>query len=430
MKSKEFRVITLIAGVLCAMAACGGEGAAPKPEGGALNGVEIEVAAKWTGTEQKNFLQVVKKFEERTGATVKYASTGENTDAYLGPRLQGGNPPDIAILPQPGLLRQYAERDALKPLASTITQTIDQNYMPYWKELGSVDGRVYGVLIKAAYKSTIWYRTDAFDEAGVKPPATWAELVGTTAATLSEAGTKPFVMCGASGWTLTDWFENVYLSQAGPQMYDKLAKHEIKWTHPSVGATLRTLDQLWGEPSNLADGKMQTDYPSCVTKVFGQREGAMVYEGDFAATDIAATNATVGEQAKAFPFPSVGSTRPVTLGGDLAVVMKDGKGAQELLKYLASTEAGATWAKLGGFFSPNKNLKRDAYPDEVHRLLADTILQVGDNARYDLSDLTPSAFGATEGKGMWLHLQNFLNRTTDVAGTQAKLEADAAAAYK
>ena len=39
---------------------------------------------------------------------------------------------------------------------------------------------------------------------------------------------------GADGWTLTDLFENIYLRTAGPEKYDQLATHKIKWTDPSV----------------------------------------------------------------------------------------------------------------------------------------------------------------------------------------------------
>src|SRR5690606_22531625 len=153
-------------------AASAGESSAPAGDK-SLAGVSIEVAAKWTGEEQANFEKVLKAFEEKTGAKVTYASTGEDTGAYLGPRIQGGNPPDIAILPQPGLVQQYADEKALKPLSSEVLAEIDKNYTPYWKELGAANGEVYGVLVKAAHKSLIWYRQSAFDEAGVQPPQSW-----------------------------------------------------------------------------------------------------------------------------------------------------------------------------------------------------------------------------------------------------------------
>lgn len=107
-------------------------------------------------------------------------------------------------------------------------------------------------------------------------------------------------------WTLTDWFENVYLSQAGPENYDKLAKHEIKWTDPTVGKALQTLAEIWGKPDFLNGGvatATKTKFDESVTQVFGQEKAAMVYGGDFAAANIATTKAKVGTDAKVFAFP-------------------------------------------------------------------------------------------------------------------------------
>ncbi|WP_433338531.1 ABC transporter substrate-binding protein [Spirillospora sp. CA-294931] len=402
--------------------------------GGALKGVKVEVAAKWTGPEEKNFREVLKAFEKKTGATVQYASTGENTDAYLGPRLEAKNPPDVAILPQPGLMQQYAGKGQLKPLAADVVSEVDKNFSPYWKELGSAKGQTYGVLIKAAYKSILWYRPQVFADAGVQPPATWPDLVK-AAGTLQDSGTTPFVLAAGAqdSWTLTDWFENVYLSQAGPENYDKLAKHEIKWTDPTVAKALTTLAEIWGKPDFISGGLAQatkTKFDGSVTEVFGQQKAAMVYGGDFAAANIATTKSKVGTDAKVFPFPKAGDTAPAMLGGDVAVALKDGKGPMELMKFLASPEAGKVWAGLGGYLSPNKNVAPSAYSDPVAKELIAQLHKAGDAARYDLSDLAPAAFGGTPGKGMWEALRGFVQKPSDVKGTQARLEAEAAKAYK
>jgi len=406
----------------------GGTTAAAKP----LDGVKIEVAAKWTGEEQANFEKVLKAFQAKTGATVTYASTGEDTGAYLGPRIEGGNPPDVAILPQPGLVQQYADQKALKPLSPEVQAQIDQNYTPYWKELGSVDGQVYGVLVKAAHKSLIWYRQTAFDDAGAQPATSWDDLIGKTAQTLADSGTAPFALCGASGWTLTDLFENVYLSSAGPENYDKLAKHEIPWTDPSVTTALQKMGQIFGKNEFVlggASGALQTDFPTCATQVYGQKKAAMVIEADFVAVTAAESGAKVGEEAKIMPFPKAGDTDPVILGGDTAVVLKDSKGAQALLEFLASKEGGEVWAKQPGYLSPNRNVSPDNYPDDLTKQLAQTIISAGESVRYDMSDLAPSAFGGTDGKGEWKDLQDFLRNPSDVKGAQEKLEADAAKAF-
>ncbi len=440
---KSIAVVTL-SGLALALAACsGGQSASSTPStgGGAsapasaakpLTGVNIEVAAKWTGPEQANFQQVLKAFEVKTGAKVTYASTGEDTGAYLGPRIQGGNPPDIAILPQPGLVQQYAKEKALKPLTPEVQKQIDDNYTPYWKELGSADGQVYGVLVKAAHKSLIWYRDQAFQDAGAQPPTNWDELVKASQA-IADSGTPPFSLCGASGWTLTDLFENVYLSTAGPENYTKLSKHEIPWTDATVTTALQKIGQIVGKKEFLlggASGALQTDFPTCVTQVYGQDKSAMVIEADFVATTAEQSGAKLGEEAKYFAFPKAGDTAPVVLGGDIAVALKDSKGAMALLEFLASKEGGEIWAKLPGYLSPNRNVSPDNYPAELTKKLAQTIISAGDTVRYDMSDLAPSAFGGTEGKGEWKLLQDFVRNPSDVKSIQSKLEDEAKKAWK
>ena len=42
-------------------------------------------------------------------------------------------------------------------------------------------------------------------------------------------------------WVLSDWFENIYVRTAGPEMYDQLATHEIPWTDKSVTEALTTM---------------------------------------------------------------------------------------------------------------------------------------------------------------------------------------------
>jgi ABC-type sugar transport system, periplasmic component len=293
MQARSLWAAAVTAGLFVAATACGGNDSKSSPSSSAgaqeLKGVTVEVAAKWTGAEQASFQKVLSAFEKKTGAKVSYASTGENQDAWLGPRIQAKQPPDVAILPQPGLVAQYANKGNLTPLTGDVSATIDANYSPYWKQLGSVNGKTYGVLVKAAYKSIIWYRSKAFDDAGVQPPVDWASFTK-AAQTLSDAGSTPFELARVRGaWTLTDWFENVYLSQAGPDMYDKLTKHEIKWTDPSVTKALQTLVQVWGKGNMIAGGSagaLQQKFDGSVTDTFGKNKAAMVYGGDFAAANI------------------------------------------------------------------------------------------------------------------------------------------------
>ncbi|OIV39126.1 sugar ABC transporter substrate-binding protein [Mangrovactinospora gilvigrisea] len=400
-----------------------------------LKGQKIQVAAVWTGAEQKNFLKVTARFDQLTGASTTFVPTGDNVSTFLGSKIQGGGQPDVAFLPQPGVLQQFAKAGWLKPVDSTVKDQLAKNYTPGWRTLGAYKGTQYGVYYKAANKSLVWYNTAAWQQAGLsKAPASWADLLK-DGQTLSDSGTTPFSIGGGDGWTLTDWFENIYLSQAGATKYDQLTKHQIKWTDTSVAKALTTLAQLFGKPTLMAGGArgaLQTDFPTSVDQTFAKSpKAAMVFEGDFAATNIAQeTTAKVGTDAKAFPFPAVGSGQaPVVSGGDVAVALKNTKGAQALLRYLASVDGAETGIKQGGFLSPNKAAPLSTYTNSVERTIAQNLISAGDGFRFDMSDQSPAAFGGTKGQGEWKDLQDFLAKPSDVAGAQRKLEADAAKAY-
>lgn len=399
-----------------------------------LDGAHLEIAAVWTGQEQTNFKKVLAEFEKRTGAQVTFVPAQDPIINFLGSKIAGGQPPDIALLPQPGAIKQAVDKGWAKPVGPDALKEVQKNYSQGWQDIGKVNGKQYGVYYKAANKSLIWYNAKVFENAGAKEPATWKDLL-TTAQAVYDSGVTPFSVPGADGWPLTDWFENVYLSQAGPEKYDQLAQHKIKWTDPSVKQALQTLAQIWGKKDYLAggqDGALQTEFPNSVTQTFtggDQPKAAMIYEGDFVQVNIGETKAKVGTDAKVFPFPAVGSTAPVVSGGDAAVVLKDSKAAQALMTFLASPDAATIQAKLGGYLSPNKNVAISAYPNSVQQKIAKSLIASGDDFRFDMSDQAPQAFGGTPGKGEWKDLQDFLKNPGDVAGAQAALEKDAAAAY-
>lgn len=400
-----------------------------------LDGEKVSVAAVWTGPEQANFTKVLDEFEKRTGASVTFVPAQDPIVNFLGTKIAGGQPPDVAMIPQVGAIQQAVAKKWAKPVGAEAKAQLSKNYAQVWQDLGAVEGTQYGVYFKAANKSLIWYNAAAFENAGASEPKTWKDFLA-TAETVSASGVTPVSVGGADGWTLTDWFENIYLSQAGPEKYDQLAKHEIKWTDPSVKDALTTLAELFGKPALIAggaDGALQTEFPASVTQTFtggDQPEAAMVFEGDFVSINIAQTKAKIGTDAKVFPFPAVGADSPVVTGGDAAVALKDTKGAQALLTWLASTDAAKIWAQAGGFISPNKGLDVAAYPNDVQRKMAQALVAAGDDVRFDMSDQAPQSFGGTPGKGEWKTLQDFLKSPKDIAGTQAKLESDAAEAYK
>jgi hypothetical protein len=394
----------------------------------------LSVVGIWTGDEQKSFQAVLDGFTKKyPKVTVKYNPAGDNVPTVLGTAVEGGRPPDLAAIGQPGVVKQFQEKNALKPL-DFATSAISANYTPDFLKLGTIGGKLYSFVFKGANKSTVWYNVDAYKNAGVTAPKNWDEFL-TAAKTLKASGTPAYSIGGGDGWTLTDLFENIYLRQAGGDKYDQLSTHAIKWTDPSVKASLKSMADILGDSSNIVggtSGALETDFPTSVSNVFtASPKGAQVIEGDFVPGVVASkTKLKAKTGYDVFPFPEIGSSSAsVVGGGDSIAMFKDTPAGRALITYLATPEAAQIWVQRGGFSSPNKSVPESAYPDDVTRTTATAIARAK-TFRFDMSDLAPAAFGGTPGQGEWKILQDFLAKPSSVDATASKLEASAAKAFK
>jgi ABC-type Fe3+ transport system substrate-binding protein len=430
MNSSRLGRVFSVAVLVSLLAACGTSTSTGSSK--ALSGKKVEVAAVWSKDEQKNFEAVLKGFSDKTGATTTFTSTGDQIGTVLGSRIASNSPPDVAILPQPGLLKDLATKGSLKALDSDTANVVSQNYAPVWKDLGTVNGKFYGVFFKAANKSTVWYNVKALKDAGVQPPTTMTELTKAFA-TISASGVKPLSVGGADGWTLTDWFENAYLNIAGRDNYVKLTNHTIKWTDQTVKDTLTALAQVLQDKyiTGGLSGALQTDFPTSVSNIAGSPpKAAIVFEGDFVEGTLRDTShLTPGTDFNFFPWPgATGPSNSVMGGGDVAVRLTDNAAGVELIKYLASPEAAQIWAAKGGFASANKKVDASVYPDAVAKASAQALANA-QNFVFDMSDQAPAAFGGTKGSGEWADLQTWLKNPSNVDAAATQLEKDAAAAY-
>jgi len=425
MRSTRWRLAGLTAALLLVVGACGDDDG--------LEGQNIEVFAVWAAdsTEGTSFAAVIDQFEADTGVTVQY--TGVSTDAatVLSTRVEGGNPPDIAFLPQPGLMVDLAARGELVDIGAALGGVIDANYAPVWRDLGSVDGTLYGVWFKGANKSTVWYDVEAFTANGVSAPSTWDEFV-TVSQSLLDGGVNPISVGGADGWTLSDWFENAYIRVAGADMYDALFSGELSWEDQSVKDTLAILGEILNEDfmNGGSANALDTGFVDSVTDVFTAAEAAIVYEGDFVAgVIIGETGTPAGTGFDFFSFPSIDGSAPAVIGGgDVAVAFNDSPAVMAFMEYLAGPTAAEIWASLGGFSSMNGAVDTSVYPDDITRRSAEGLANA-ESFRFDGSDLVPAALGATVGAGIWGALQAWLADPGNVDAILAQLQTENEAAF-
>jgi len=429
---RRWIAFALLVGALAFVAAgCGGDDDDSAGGSEDVSG-EISIMAIWGGAEQESFQAVIDGFTELyPNVSVSYTSGGDNLAPLLSSAVEGGNPPDIAAVGQPGLMKGFAEQGAIQPI-DDLRDAIVDNFGEAVADVGAVDGTQYAVMFKGANKATIWYNVASFEEAGVAPPETWDELVE-VADTLKAAGITPFSVGVDVGWPITDLFENVYIRTAGADMYDQLTNHDIPWTDESVKNALATMANIVGDPQNLAggtEGALQTDMPSSVAKVFSDSpEAAMVVIGDFAPGVVTDNPLEPETGFNVFTFPSVEGSEPAVVGGgDLFLKFKDSPAATAFLEYLTTPDAAEIWAARGGFSSPNKNLDSSVYPDEITRATASALAEA-EAFRFDMSDLQPSAFGGTPGAGLFKAFTDFVANPDDIDGIAQQMESDAAKAF-
>jgi alpha-glucoside transport system substrate-binding protein len=443
MKHQRLHLLALMLVLVLSLlaAGCGGDddgeagdettGATETGDGGEAVSGEVSVMSTWSGPEQKAFQAVIDGFtEQNPDVEVTYDSAGDALPTVLSTAVEGGNPPSVAAVAQPGLVQQYVERGELQPL-SFAEETISENFSEAVREVGTFEGELYALLFKAANKSTVWYNVHAFEDAGVEAPETWDDFLA-NAETIKASGLPAYSIGGAEGWTLTDLFENIYVRTAGADMYKQLSAHEIPWTDQSVKDALTEMAKVVGDVDNIAGGReaaLQNDFPTSVGAVFNDPpEAAMVIEADFV-PGVVETDLQPETDYNVFAFPSINDSPPsVVGGGDLVIAFDDSPATQAFVEYLATPEAHEIWAGLGGFSSANQNVDASAYPDPITGETA-TAIGEAETFVFDLSDVQPSEFGATEGQGLWKLFQDFVANPDDIDGIAEQLEKAAAQAY-
>lgn len=402
---------------------------------GAAGAHTLTILSLWGGSEQDAFQKVLDAFTAKTGIKTEYEQARDFVPA-LRTRLASGNPPDVAIIPRPGvmadLVRDGSIKNSLTDLGLT-SATIDASYSKAWKDLGTVDGKLYGIAVKANSKSVVWYKPAEFTSMGLTIPKTWADLLSVSDK-LAAAGKKPWAVGGGDSWTLTDWFENVYVREGGPDKYSQLfASGKLPFTDPSVAKAAQDMTNIIANPKYVAGGPtgvLGTKFVDGIGRVFGKNADAELYmEGGFvggiALKDVN-PSLKVGTDIDFFPFPQIDPQYddPLIGGGDLMSAFVDTPETRAFLAFMVSKEAGETWAKTGSIVSPNKLVDPAVYPNDLARKEAAQVA-AATIFRFDGSDQMPGTLADDWGAA----LQNMVSSPSDITKILTDFDSKAARAF-
>jgi len=346
------------------------------------------------------------EFSSCTGIKIQYEGSND-FESQLPVRVQGGTAPDLAFVPQPGLLQQMVKTGKVAKPPSGVTANEDKYWNKAWKTYGTVNGTFYAAPASANMKSMVWYSPKAFATAGYQAPTTWADLMDLSAKIAAAGKGKPW--CGgissgtATGWPATDWLEEIVLGKYGGETYDDWVSHKVKFSDPKITDAMQVLagwmqNPAWvnagfGDVKTIATTTFQDAGKPILTGQCWMLQQASFYGAQWP------KGTKVGPDGDVFAFylppnnPSI--TTPVVGGGELTTAFANRPEVQAVQTYLSSPEWATSRVKVAtGWVSANSGVDKSIYTDPVDQLSAKYLTDPNATFRFDASDLMPAAVGA------------------------------------
>ncbi|GAA4872984.1 ABC transporter substrate-binding protein [Serinicoccus chungangensis] len=420
------------------LAACGGSGGSgggedvdealasvdvscePYEQYGDLEGTTVGIYTSIVSPEDQAFIESFTPFEECTGVTVEYEGSRQ-FETQLPVRLEAGNAPDMAWVPQPGLVERIVNDfpDAVVPVGEQAEANVDEYYNESWKGYGTVDGTYYGAPLGANVKSFVWYAPAAFEENGYEIPETWDDMYALSEQIAADhPDAKPWcagIESGnATGWPATDWLEDVMLRAAGPEVYDQWVAHEIPFDDPTVVDALNQVGTILKNPDMVNGGLGGVE--SIAVTPFGEAGLPILDRSCFLHRQASFYQANwpegtnVAEDGDVFAFYLPGNdpeAQPVLVGGEFTMMFADRPEVKALQAYLASPEWSNAKAKVSppGWVSANSGLDPANLKSPIDQLAYELLTDEATTIRFDGSDLMPAAIGTGS---FWTGMTNWI----------------------
>ncbi len=389
--------------VASGLAACSNPLASAPGDGGSD---AIDVFGPYRGVEADNFAASLLGFEEATGIDVTYTGSADFV-SDLRQRIESGlDAPDIAVVPQPGLISEIVERDVAVPLADTTVAAIAEHYGERAGDL-TLGNEGFAAPYRVSAKSLVWYRPDVFEEYGWTVPTTFDELVGLVEeiqGTETGSGTRIAPWCfsmasgTATGWAATDWVEDLVIRQAGTESYDRWTAGDLAWDDPAIRTALTSFDELVVASGRSAGGLrsiLQVDVTRASEPLFRTPAECAMYKQASFAESWFPDGVDVGDEVDFFVLPGVddGVVPPMLVGADGLVQFSDDDEVHRLMEYLVTPDGGREWARRGGYLSGRTSVDVESYYTDTDQLFANLLLD-GRELRFDASDVMQPEIGS------------------------------------
>ena len=384
----------------------------PWTNGQDLSGQTVNIFGAFVDTDADNFEASMVPFEEATGIEIEYEGSGD-FESLITVRTEGGDPPDIAAFPQPGLMYDMVDRGHIMDVRDMVSEEkLSSNYDQSWRDMALYNGIEAGVWYRANIKSLVWYPHPEFGDAGYEIPETWDELLALSDEMVADGGTPWSIAMessGATGWVATDWIEDIMLRTATPEQYDQWVAGELPFDSEPVRRAANIMAEIWFNEDYVLGGTN-----SILTVPFGDGTApleanpprAWLHRQASFIVGFFGEETELGEDMRYFYLPPIDEEegRPVLTAGDILSPMTDDPATAAAMRYLSEGLSTKAWVESGTMVSPHNDADLDWYPTEWSRGYAD-ILQNADTVRFDASDLMPGQVGTGS---FWTGMTNWV----------------------
>ena len=376
---------------------------------GDLKGESLTLFGPWRGEDEILFNSVLAYFNAATGADGRYSSS-ENYEQQIVIDTQAGSPPNIAIIPQPGLLADLASKGFLTPLSEETEAWVKENYGAgeSWIGYGTYKGKdgaeaFYAFPYKADVKSLVWYVPENFEEAGYEIPKTMDDLIKLSDQIVEDGGVPWCIGLGsggATGWPATDWVEDMMLRTQPAETYDKWVSNEVKFDDPAVVGAIEEFGKFAKKEEYVSGGVAavaSTDFRDSPKGLFDIPPKCYLHHQASFISSFFPEGKELGTHADFFYMPTYADKAdlgtPVLGAGTLVAITKDSPAAKAFIEFLKTPIAHEVWMAQAAFLTPYKGVNIEAYANDPLKRQGE-ILTTATTFRFDASDLMPGKIGA------------------------------------
>lgn len=374
--------------------------------------------------QQAYFEEELSEISKKTGIKIEYYSVND-IEYYLS---YGDNKADIVLLTDSKLVKEFGNSGKLVDITNLIDEDsflFENHYL--LSNISSDDGHeIYGYWFRMYNNSMIWFNDEKNSDISTKEFKNFDDILDFTTSNASRS-VNPWCLSihsgenqnlldyetgESSGWIVSNWLENLILSEHGQQFYDLFANNEVSFSNEKVILSMLDIKKL-------------TDHENIV---FGNKEYILKNTVSQSAVNLIDENNTcflswIGfdflryitfedynfENISYIKFPSELNPEMVVGFGDIFGLLNNDTNSKIVFQNLINENFGKIWASKEDtlFVSADSNFDENIYKNDLlKKMFLDVKYSILNNQfRIDASMLMKNGVGK---KIIWTSLREFI----------------------